>query len=78
MFFSTYINYTVHVILRHLLYLYFVTRKVSLDTLLVMLLATVLNDLLLHILFTNICMFIYCVLKTFPGPGFLRPSDWVV
>ena len=37
-------------ILKHLLYLYFVTRKASHDTFLVMLLDTALNDLLLYIL----------------------------
>ena len=47
----------VHVILRHLLYFYFVTRKASPDTLLAMLLETILNDLLLYILFTNLWMF---------------------
>ena len=54
----------VHVILRHLLYFYFVTRKASPDTLLAMLLETILNDLLLYILFTNLWMF-YLLLTSF-------------
>ena len=39
------------------LYLYFVMAKASLDTLLVMQLDAILKDLLLYILFTDICMF---------------------
>ena len=46
----------VHVILRHLLYRYFVTRITSHDTLLVMLLDTIFNDLQ-YILITNLCKF---------------------
>ena len=45
------ITHMVHVILRHLLYLYFMTKKASLDTILIMLLDTILNNLLLYILF---------------------------
>ena len=64
-FFShIYTWYMVHVILRHLLYFYFVTRKASPDTLLAMLLETILNDLLLYILFTNLWMF-YLLLTSF-------------
>ena len=48
--FKTYIYYTLHVILRHLVCLYFVTRNTSLDNLLVMLLETIFNDLLLFLL----------------------------
>ena len=54
--FKIYIDYTVHVILRHLLHLYFVTTKASLDILLVMLLDITLIHLILYILFTNLCV----------------------
>ena len=50
------------VIMRHLPYLHFEMRKVSHDTLLVMTLNTILDDLLLNILFTNVCMF--CLIFT--------------
>ena len=59
-----YIDYTVRVILRHLLCLYFVITKASLDILLVMLLDTISNDLIPYILFTNLCM-VYIVFVFF-------------
>ena len=55
--FKIFIDYTVHVMLRHLVYLHFRTRKAILDTLLVMLLDKTLNDLLQYVLFVNLCMF---------------------
>ena len=54
-------DYTIHVILGHLLYLYFVTKISSLTTLLVMLLDRILNDLLIYYKYIiyNVLYYIY-------------------
>ena len=54
-----YTDYMVHVKLRHLLYLYFLKRNVSFDTLLVMILDAILNDLLLYKIFPNLWLFYF-------------------
>ena len=45
-------------LLRHLLYLYFMKRKASYENLLNMLFDIILSDLLLHILFTSVLNFV--------------------
>ena len=55
--FNIYIDYTVRAKLRHLLHLYIVTKKTSHEILLDMLLDTILNNLLLYIIFTTLCKF---------------------
>ena len=51
-----YIDYRVHVILGHLPY--FMARKASYHTLLIMLFETILDDLLLYILLTSVVNFV--------------------
>ena len=73
-----------HVISTHLPYLYFMKRKASYDTLLNMLFDIILNDLLIHILFTSVLNFVgvvptsLCWFKMFSRGCFVGPKYFLL